>query len=204
MENNQNQIIKQALEIVLENNRFALKSITNNSLKKTNFYKLSDIDVPRDIKDDIKDIEKPKSDIDIRFDLDLEDNPKPVDPESDNPDLDPKPDHEDGDEPKNYKRPKYTGLFATLEKWSLKTQAQAIFQLDFEYAAKEFKLDVDKMKEMSQDEKDQFMRSLGLKTLKEIMKMTPEERAKHMDVEFNDRPRLPNSRILNLNLGNNR
>jgi hypothetical protein len=196
MENNQNQIIKQALEIVLENNRFALKSITNNSLKKTNFYKLSDIDLPGDIKDDIKDMDKDPEFIPIKSFEELE---REKDPKSD-----PKPDHEDGDEPKNYKRPKYTGLFATLEKWSLKTQAQAIFQLDFEYAAKEFKLDVDKMKEMSQDEKDQFMRSLGLKTLKEIMKMTPEERAKHMDVEFNDRPRLPNSRILNLNLGNNR
>jgi len=196
MENNQNQIIKQALEIVLENNRFALKSITNNSLKKTNFYKLSDIDLPGDIKDDLKDMDKDPEFIPIKSfeELEREKDPKP----------DPKPDHEDHDEPKNYKRPKYTGLFATLENWSLKTQAQAIFQLDFEYAAKEFKLDVDEMKKMSQNEKDQFMRLLGLKTLKEIMKMTPEERAKHMDVEFRDSPRLPSSRILNLNLGNNR
>jgi len=39
--NSEKDIIKQALLFVNENNKFAIRSITNNSLPKSNFYKLS-------------------------------------------------------------------------------------------------------------------------------------------------------------------
>ena len=55
MGNNQNQIIKQALEILSENNRFALKSITNDAAIKTNFYKLSgEPELRSELKEDLK------------------------------------------------------------------------------------------------------------------------------------------------------
>lgn len=195
MGNNQNQIIKQALEILSENNRFALKSITNDSAIKTNFYKLSDVDLRADLKDDIKDIGKDPEFIPIKTFEELEREKDP------SPDPDPKPERKDSNK---YKRPTHTGLFAYLEKLSLDGQANAIFDLDFKYAAKEFGLSKSEMRSMKQEEKDNFMRSLGLKTLKEILEMDPEQRAKHMGVEYNDRLRMPSSRILNLNLGKNR
>ena len=54
MENNDKQIIDQALSFVNENNRFAMKTITQNSVSRSNFYKLS-VSLSEDIKEDIKD-----------------------------------------------------------------------------------------------------------------------------------------------------
>jgi len=195
MGNNQNQIIKQALEIVSENNRIALKSITNNSAIKTNFYKLSDVDIRSDLREELEKEHEPS---DPGLDWDDVFLPKRKDDDSD-----PEPEPERID-PNEYKRPSLTGLFAKLEKWSLDGQARAIFESDFEYAAKKRGLSKSEMKEMDQDQKDNFMRSLGLKTLKEIHEMDPEKRAKHLGVDYNDRLRMPSSRILNLNVGNNR
>lgn len=203
MGNNQNQIIKQALEIVSENNRFALKSITNDAAIKTNFYKLSDVDIRPELREELDKKDEPS-------------DPRPVvpyDPEIDNSDLlehksddsdsdsDPEPERIDSNK---YKRPKHTGLIGNLERITLELQAKAIFQLDFEYAAKERGLSKSEMKAMKQNQKDEFMRSLGLKTLDEIRKMDPEKRAKHMDLDFSDRPRIPSSRILNRNISDNR
>lgn len=199
MGNNQNQIIKQALEIVSENNRIALKSITNNSAIKTNFYKLSDLDIRPDLREELEKEHEPS---DPSLDWDDVFLPKRKDDDSD-PDPEPEPEPERID-PNEYKRPSLTGLFAKLEKWSLDGQARAIFESDFEYAAKKRGLSKPEMKEMDQDQKDDFMRSLGLKTLKEIHEMDPEKRAKHLGVDYNDRLRMPSSRILNLNVGNNR
>lgn len=199
MGNNQNQIIKQALEIVSENNRIALKSITNNSAIKTNFYKLSDVDIRSDLREELEKEHEPSDpglDLTLYPDIDSKFLPERKDDDSD-------PESERID-PNKYKRPSLTGLFAKLEKWSLDGQARAIFESDFEYAAKERGLSKSEMKEMDQDQKDDFMRSLGLKTLKEIHEMDPEKRAKHLGVDYNDRLRMPSSRILNLNVGNNR
>ena len=98
MGNNQNQIIKQALEILSENNRFALKSITNDSAIKTNFYKLSDVDLRADLKDDIKDIGKGPEFIPTKTFEELEREKDP------SPDPDPKPERKDSNK---YKRPTF-------------------------------------------------------------------------------------------------
>jgi hypothetical protein len=205
MGNNQNQIIKQALEILSENNRFALKSITNDSAIKTNFYKLSDVDIRPELREEIEKEHEPSDPrpvVPYEPEIDNSDllKHKNDDPESD-PDSDPKPERIDSNK---YKRPKHTGLIGNLERITLELQAKAIFQLDFEYAAKERGLSKPEMKAMKQNQKDEFMRSLGLKTLDEIRKMDPEKRAKHMDLDFSDRPRVPSSRILNRNIGDNR
>lgn len=128
MGNNQNQIIKQALEIVSENNRFALKSITNNAAIKTNFYKLSDIDLRPD----------------LREELDKKDEPSelrpivPYDP-IDNSDIlkrlekvdsEPESEDESEDEPEDKPRkpPKKT-LYETLRDWTIKSQIDSIKDL---------------------------------------------------------------------------
>jgi hypothetical protein len=58
MENNDKQLIDQALSFVNENNRFAMKTITKNSVSRSNFYKLS-IDLPAVIKKDDDDSKTP-------------------------------------------------------------------------------------------------------------------------------------------------
>ena len=196
MGSNQNQIIKQALEIVSENNRFALKSITNNSEIKKNFYKLSDVELRSELKEDIDKVDRSPDPVDLDRYPDID---RKFSPESE---IDkPKPKRKDTNE---YKRPTHTGLYAFLERISLEGQAKAIFQSDFEYAAEKYGLSKSEMRSMKQPEKDNFMRSLGLKTLEEILEMDPEERAKHIGVEYNDRLRMPSSRIVNINLGKNR
>ena len=82
MGNNQNQIIKQALEILSENNRFALKSITNDSAIKTNFYKLSaDPELDTETTKDLEEMEKSKTDLEKRFNLDMRENHEIKEPE---------------------------------------------------------------------------------------------------------------------------
>lgn len=173
MGNNQNQIIKQALEIVSENNRFAIKSITNNSEIKKNFYKLSgEPELSKEIEEDIQEMEKHKTDLEKRFhDLDLNDNPTPVDPtpkdETKNESEDESKD-ESEDEPKDKPRkpPKKT-FYEKLRDWTSKNQINAIKEL--------YGIDV-----------------TGL-SQKEIAEM--------FELNYSPGPEMPTSRILNTNLG---
>jgi hypothetical protein len=113
MGNNQNQIIKQALEILSENNRFALKSITNDAAIKRNFYKLSGEPELRDeLKEDLKKSDGPV----VVFDKDPE-SPKPDDPKSKNKSKD-KP-----------RRPLKKTFYEKLKEWSDRKQIDAIMDL---------------------------------------------------------------------------
>ena len=113
MGNNQNQIIKQALEILSENNRFALKSITNDAAIKTNFYKLSgEPELRSELKEDLKKSDGPV----VVFDKDPE-YPKPDDPNSKN---------KSKDEPRE---PRKKTLYEKLRDWTIKNQIDAIKDL---------------------------------------------------------------------------
>jgi hypothetical protein len=64
MENNDKQIIDQALSFVNENNRFAMKTITKNSVSRSNFYKLS-VSLTPEIRDDIEESDSPIVPVDV-------------------------------------------------------------------------------------------------------------------------------------------
>ncbi len=124
MENNDKQIIDQALSFVNENNRFAMKTITQNSVSRSNFYKLS-ADLPSHIEDEIKDSDKPVEPISKEDDdpfgykkIELKDTPE--DESKDKPEEKPK------DKPrKERKKTWYEILKEKTEKW----QANAIMDL---------------------------------------------------------------------------
>ena len=173
MGNNQNQIIKQALEILSENNRFALKSITNDSAIKTNFYKLSDVDLRADLKDDIKDIGKDPEFIPIKTFEELEREKDP------SPDPDPKPEPEDELEDESSKKDKPRNLFDILKFKIRNSQAIAIWNF---------------LKETNPE------RLKGL-SLGDIIAMNEEQRAELVGIEYKPGPKSPSNRILNTNIG---
>ena len=173
MGNNQNQIIKQALEILSENNRFALKSITNDAAIKTNFYKLSDVDLRADLKDDIKDIGKDPEFIPIKTFEELEREKDP------SPDPDPKPEPEDELEDESSKKDKPRNLFDILKFKIRNSQAIAIWNF---------------LKETNPE------RLKGL-SLGDIIAMNEEQRAELVGIEYKPGPKSPSNRILNTNIG---
>jgi hypothetical protein len=128
MENNDKQIIDQALSFVNENNRFAMKTITKNSVSRSNFYKLS-VGIPSDIEDDIKDSETPVEPVEPVSSVDDDDpfgyktikhEKEPEDEPKDKPEDKPK------DKPrKERKKTWYEILKEKTEKW----QANAIMDL---------------------------------------------------------------------------
>ena len=173
MGNNQNQIIKQALEILSENNRFALKSITNDSAIKTNFYKLSaDPELDTETTKDLEEMEKSKTDLEKRFNLDMRENHEIKEPE-------PEPEPEDELEDESSKKDKPRNLFDILKFKIRNSQAIAIWNFLKETNPKRLK---------------------GL-SLGDIIAMNEEQRAELVGIEYKPGPKSPSNRILNTNIG---
>jgi hypothetical protein len=177
MENNDKQLIDQALSFVNENNRFAMKTITKNSVSRSNFYKLS-IDLPVEIRKDDDDSKTP-----------VEPSTKPYTPvidfkglvDDENPEGKSKDESEEKsedkskDEPKDKSKDKFRKerkktFYQRLKEWTEKKQAKAIMDL--------YGIDVSGMK--------------------------PEEIADILETRYSPGPSFPKSNILNTNLGKDR
>lgn len=194
MENYNKSNVDLALKILHENNKIILSSLSKNYQKKKNFYKLSsdDIDLAPSLKKDMPPADSSEISLPSIDDL-LKDKSLESDSESS---------ESDSRSNSNLRRRNYTGFLGSLEAKILENQAKSIISHDFENVAEAEGLSKADMKQMTIEEKSDFLGSRGFKTLDDIRKMTPEQRSKHLNVEHIDRPRLPSSRVLNLNLGN--
>jgi hypothetical protein len=174
MENNDKQIIDQALSFVNENNRFAMKTITKNSVSRSNFYKLS-IDLPVEIK---KDDDDSKTPVESVISVDDPSAPKSFDDllkETDKRLPRDKSKDESEDESKDESKDKFRKerkktFYQRLKEWTEKKQAKAIMDL--------YGIDVSGMK--------------------------PEEIADILETRYSPGPSFPKSNILNTNLGKDR
>jgi hypothetical protein len=129
MENNDKQIIDQALSFVNENNRFAMKTITKNSVSRSNFYKLS-VELSEEI---LKDVEDSKTPVEPVISVD-DDDPfgyKTINYEKESEDEpEDEPEDESKDKPKDKSRKERKKTFyQRLKEWTEKKQAKAIMDL---------------------------------------------------------------------------
>jgi len=181
MENNDKQLIDQALSFMNENNRFAMKTITKNSVSRSNFYKLSaelSEQTLRDVEDSETLVEpstKPYTPvIDFKGLVDDE-NPegKSKDESEEKSEDKSKDESEDKSEDKSkdkFRKERKKTFYQRLKEWTEKKQAKAIMDL--------YGIDVSGMK--------------------------PEEIADILETRYSPGPSFPKSNILNTNLGKDR
>jgi hypothetical protein len=181
MENNDKQLIDQALSFVNENNRFAMKTITKNSVSRSNFYKLS-VELSEET---LKDVEDSKTHV--------EPSTKPYTPvidfkglvDDENPEGKSKDESEEKsedkskDEPKDKSKEKRKGLFERMLLRIKNDQAHGIYRF-------------------LRDIKSDKLNSLSLE---DIINMSPQERANLLEVEYRPGARNLPGKILNTDIG---
>ena len=140
---------------------------------KTNFYKLSaDPELDTETTKDLEEMEKSKTDLEKRFNLDMRENHEIKEPE-------PEPEPEDELEDESSKKDKPRNLFDILKFKIRNSQAIAIWNFLKETNPKRLK---------------------GL-SLGDIIAMNEEQRAELVGIEYKPGPKSPSNRILNTNIG---
>lgn len=116
MENNDRTTIELALKLINENNKIVLSSISKDYKSKNNFYKLSEVDLSPDLKEDLDDgpsVDDIKAVIEGR-----------MDPAAIKPKTSPKTDSKEKEKDKR----KNPGLFGSVEMWLSNIQAGSIYK----------------------------------------------------------------------------
>jgi hypothetical protein len=174
MENNDKQIIDQALSFVNENNRFAMKTITKNSVSRSNFYKLS-VGLSEET---LKDVEDSKTPVEPVISVDDPFAPKSFDDLLKETDKR-LPRDKSKDESKDKPKEKRKGLFERMLLRIKNDQAHGIYRF-------------------LRDIKSDKLNSLSLE---DIINMSPQERANLLEVEYRPGARNLPGKILNTDIG---